>query len=502
MLKQRERASLAKTTLVCAATTLILATCSPYGPHAKPFVRLDLVVLESQRGQRYFAASVHLLDSSLLPDARLRFRYPTGSVASVEQPPEGSSLGVEAASFTEFELGTLQGPVVIGPFVLRAVSATSVETAPTQGTKIQRSDGGAPETGIPTDFGAPVASDTRLDEAIPDYVELSWLGGSIRDHVPTQRRWGVASGLGVLRPTPTTSRILIGHEAEITAYAAGTGIETEYGVIAQKNVVEPPQPSAAVDAEIQVFSIAVTVEPDKPYLIALEVPAPRPLPPLARLEVRKAPLDPPGAPAEPATFAGTVSADGSRIVLPTAGSGRYEAYISKADYVTRRRTLYPPTLRWREVAAVRLEAASRDYEDRVRNAVVALGDAVPYEILGLLGPPSEAFSRALEVTDVAWAGPAVCSLYACIGTSETNPLVACDLTYGSVGCLEAVSEKEAVDLRVSDAARKEERCASRLCFVPGKMLADNRSREVARRDAVVFFVASDELMSFGSDVMA
>lgn len=501
MLKHRERASLAKATLVYVATTLILAACSPYGPQAKPSLRLDLVVLESQGGRRYFAASVHLLDSSVLPDARLRFRYPPGSVESVEQPPEGSSLGVVAASLTEFDLGTLQGPVVVGPFVLRAVSAASAGTASRGSGETQPSYSGSGD-GKPTQLEAAGESDTRLYEAIPDYVELSWVGGSIRDHVPTRRRWGVASGLGVLRPTPTTSRILIGHEAEITAYAAGTGIETEFAVIAQKNVVEPPQPSAALDAEVQVFSIAVTVEPDKPYLIALEVPAPRPLPPLARLAVRKAPLDPPGAPAEPATFAGTVSADGSRIVLPTAGSGRYEAYISKADYVAGRRTLHPPVLRWSEVAAVRLEAASRDYEERVRSAVVALGDSVAYEVLGSLGPTSEAFSRTPEVTDVAWMGPAVCSLYACIGTSEINPLVACDLTYGSVGCLETVGEKEAVDLRVSDAARKEERCASRLCFVPGKVLADNRSQETARRDAVVFFVASEELMAFGSDVMA
>lgn len=454
-----------KLLVVVAAFAVVGTACSPYGPPAPeepPPVLLSLVALRSQAGKSYFAVSLRLPGDIPYPKARLTLGVPGGSVESVEAPPEGTSVARVWKNSVAWDLHDAGGPSIVGPFVLRASNP----------------------------------------EARPEWAKFSWTGGVVSSFEVTEWLGGGAAGYGVLRPSPTTSKILIGHETEITAYAVGGGIEGEIHVIALKDALDPPPPDAVVDQEVEVASFSVTVDPDKPYLVGLELTGPRPLPPLARLRVTRAPLDPPEASFEPATYAGRVSADGGRVLVPIAGSGKYRAYIAAAEYRAARSRMSFDVLASAQAIRTRLQGAMQASEGDLAPAFVALGSPAALEILAKEAPLGAGYRTAAPLSDTAWAGPLLCSIQACIGSTFARPAVVCDPTYANVGCLDTLPIEGEAGLSVGDAGKRGEICATRLCFVPGKALQDNRGVEAARSDPVVFGVVGDQLLSYSGDVVA
>ncbi len=451
------------------AVVLLLATlaagCGFYahtGASDSPTALLSLVSLRSQSGKSYFAVSLRLPGGASYSRARLSLGFPKGSVESVEATPAGATIARVLPSSITWKIDDTTSPSIIGPFVVRASNPDSK----------------------------------------PEWAKFSWTGGEVRTFQVTERVGGAATGYGVLRPTPTTSRILIGHESEITAYAIGGGIEGQIDIIALKDAVDPPPPDAAIEQRVEVAAFSVTMAPDKPYLVGMELPAPRPLPPLAKLRVVRAPLDPPDRPLEPATFAGRVSADGSRVLVPVAGSGRYKAYIDSADYRAGRAKLAVEVLGLAQEIRVRLQGASRASESAMAPAFAALGYAPALEILAKDAPSSSGYQNASPLTDTAWTGPLLCSVQACVGSTFWRPAVVCDPSYGNVGCLDIVPAGADAGLTVGAGEKRADICANRLCFVPGKALSDNRGVEPGRSDPVVFAVVGDELLSYSGDAVA
>jgi hypothetical protein len=457
---RRHRLIIAFVTLAVAATG-----CSPYGPgqsNEGPPAHLSFITLTSQAGKSYIAVSLRLSGDVAYPKARLTVRFPQGSLEGVEAPPEGTVVKRVWKESVTWEIQDPGGPSIIGPFVLR-----------TTGPHVK-----------------------------PEWASFTWTGGEVRSFEAVQRFGGGASGYGVLRPTPTTSKILIGHETEITAYALGGGIEGEIHIIALKDPLDPPPPDAVVEEQVKVAAFSVTVEPDKPYLVGLEMPAPRPLPPLARLAVSKAPLEPSDAPFERAPFAGRVSADGSRLLVPIAGSGRYMAHIDTRRYRTAKTLLSFDVLASAPAIRTRLQGAANSSEPSMAPAFFALGNAPALEILAAEAPLSSAYATPAPLTDTAWTGPLLCSMEACIGSTYARPAVVCDPTYQNVGCLDTLPIAGVAGLTVGDAGKRSEICSSRLCFVPGKALQDNRGVEPAKSDPIVFAVVGDELLSYSGDAIA
>ena len=449
--------------LVSAA--LLGAACSRYGPvppaEQSP-IPLSFFTLTTQAGKTYFAVSVRLPGDIAYSKARLTMKFPRGAVEAVEPPPEGTSVSRSWNESVEWAISDASGPSILGPFAVLAKDST----------------------------------------VKPEWVKFSWTGGEVSSNYLVQRNAGGASGYGVLRPTATTSRILIGHETEITAYAVGGGIQGEIHVLALKDPVDPPPPDAAVEREVQVAQFSVTVDPDKPYLVGLEMPAPRPLPPLARLRVEKAPLEPLTAAFEPATFAGRVSSEGSRILVPIAGSGRYRAFIDTEEYRAARSRLRFEVLASAQAIRTRLDGAAKASEPKLAPAYYALGEAPALEILARDAPHSSAYANPTTLTETAWVGPLLCSIQACLGTSSKRPVVVCDVTYGNTGCLDTVPGAPEAGLTVGNNAKMGEICASRLCFIPGKALSDNRGVEPAKLDPIVFAQVSDELLAYSGNAIA
>lgn len=448
-----------------AALAAVAAACTPYGPsptEAGPPVHLTLVALRSQAGKSYFAASLRIAGDTPHPKARLTMRFPRGAVEDIEAPPEGTRVARVWSDSVVWELQDVGGPSIVGPFVLRA----------------------------------------RDSQVRPEWVKFSWTGGEVTSFDVVERFGGGAPGYGVLRPGPTTSKILVGHDSEITAYAVGGGIQGEIHVLALKDALDPAPPDAVVEEEVEVAAFAVHVEADKPYLVGLEMPAPRPLPPLARLRVAKASLDPPDAPLESATFAGMVSADGSRLLVPIAGGGRYKAYVDSDEYRAARSLLSPEVLVSIEEIRARLLGAMQAADPARGPAFLALGNPRALEILGKEAPRSGSYETATPLTDTAWTGPLLCSIQACIGSTFARPAVVCDTGYGNVGCLDTLPGVEEAGLTVGDAAKKRDICSGRVCFEPGKALVDNRGVEAARSSPVVFAVVGYELVSYSGEAVA
>ncbi len=442
-----------------------LGACSPYGPgpqELSPSAHLTLFTLHTQAGKTYYAVTLRLAGDVPYRNGRLTMRIPKETAEAVEAPPAGTRVARVWRDSVSWEVEDPGGPTVLGPFVVRAAS-----------------QGGRPE-----------------------WAKFSWSGGEVRTYDVLERFGGGASGYGVLRPTATTSRILIGRETEITAYAVGGGIENEIHIIALKDPIEVPPPDAVTAEEVEVAAFSAHVEPDKPYLVGMELAAPRPLPPLSRLRVTRAPLDPPDAGYEPATFAGTVSADGSRVLVPIAGSGKYRAYIDSSTYRSARAELNPAVLLFSEPMRARLAGASQASDPARRTAFLALGDSPAIELLARDSPTGPGFSASAPITDTAWRGPLLCSIEACLGSTASRPAVVCDTTYGNVGCLDVVPEEGAVGLTVGDAEKTAQACADKVCFVREKALVDKRGVEAARNDPVVFAVVAYELLSYSGDAVA
>jgi hypothetical protein len=133
---------------------------------------------------------------------------------------------------------------------------------------------------------------------------------------------------------------------------------------------------------------------------------------------------------------------------------------------------------------------------------MALSNPEVFEVLGSEGSRSSSYDKAHDLTDTAWNGPLVCSMYACLGTSSDIRLAVCDATYSNIGCLQTQAGVELADVRVGDSAKKAEICKERTCFVPGKLVSDNRPQTVAQQDPVSFFVSGYELLVFGNDIVA
>lgn len=375
--------------------------------------------------------------------------------------PAGATYTGVKRGKASWTLDRVDGPAVVGPFVLRA-------------------DGS--------------------DPASPKGASVSWSGGSAKTAETKSRIVGLGSGYGVLRPTSTGANILIGHDTEITGYAMSASIIGEANVTVSRGKVEMPPPDAASETAT-VVSTAVQVEPKTTSPILLELTAPRPLPPYAPLLVERGDFD---GNLGPTAVQGRVGPLGDRVFLPVPLSGNYRLSIGKDWYRRGTAPMSSQVLSSRVAASSRASFVAPQLKREILPALGAVDSDVATQMLAV----ARADPAMPVITDpippgLSFYGLGECSTVACIGTSSVNGEVNfCDLAAEITQCVSLEHPNEDVTVTVSGRDPLFQYCSTNLCFVPGRGIVDDRPPGEAVTRPVSYIATEEQILWLGDPVAA